>query len=724
MKKALPLGLLALTLALAACGPTTTEGSGSDSTGTESSSVAGTEGSQSSSKPEETTDSGSSTTPPPEPVKDWTDEEKTIQEKYLGEGESIPFIDLSPYAYEFVDYENFFSIEVAEAPYAVVLDYYDILIAEGYVEDTPETSGQGERLVYDYQDGFHIEYDLYCTDENWAYNEISGLVSIDVHKVVYNPAYPQAELDAWLAQQGIEGAAIPDFSVLPSENWDSGTATDYFAIVWSGPHDEVAVEDIEKLLTDAGWTLDTLQGGYVNADKKVVIAVGTTTDGSVAINILLPLPTEFPIDEINEALASLYGVGPIEIPGYPGDAAYEVDDSLIWIGYFTVNVWTDGTAKVWADALVEEGWTIETDEYGSIACTDPTGTIIMTLTDSENGIMVDFAQAPILWPAEEIQAHMASIGAESVVLPDITELGLSGVSVYDNQDENPGMIQIVVSSPTAWDSDVIEAYLAAGWEEYAPLGGYVDPTETVYAVIGLSQNYDIIINVYVMPEILTEWPAEEFEAQVSYYFSEVLAAGAEPLALPAPTVASADVGYILANDGYGPTLSILGIAQEEVDAYIAALIEGGMADTGLGGLFTGVYAFLADEASDIALLLYYDAESQTLTIKPDALSYYYKWDASYVEVLIYYLGLAEDVPVPAIDGYCYIDESAIDYYGMFSIYAPGDIVADYGEDLEAAGWTYDTENEVWEYGEAWLLLEYDADYGLTLITIIGPGLYY
>ena len=720
MKKALPLGLLALTLALAACGPTTTEGSGSDSKGTESSSVAGTEGSQSSSKPEETTDSGSSSTTPPAPTKGWTDEEKAIQAKYLGEGVEIPYIDLSPYAYEFVDYENYFSIEVAEAPYSIVLDYRDILIEEGYVEDTPETAGKGEKLVYDYQDGYHIEYDLYCTDENWAYNEISGLVSIDVFKVVYNATYPQAELDAWLAQQGIEGAGIPDFSVLPSENWASGTATDYFAIVWNGPNDEATVEDVAKVLTDAGWTLDALQGGYVNEDGKVVVAVGTTTDGTVAINILLPLPTTIPLDEINEALASLYGIDPIEIPGYPGEAAYEIDTSLIWIGYFSVNVWTDGDAATWAETLEEAGWTTETDEYGDINCTDPTEAIVMILTDATNGIMVSFEVPTAAWPTEEIQTHMANLGAENVVLPDLTEIGITGISVYDDQEENPGMIQIVISSDYGWYTDVQEIYLAEGWTENTALGGYVDPTETVYAVIGATTSYDILINVYLMPELLTEWPGETFGAEVKAWFSEILVADAGTLDLPAPVIANEDAAYLIANDGYSPVLSVMGITQDEVDGYIDDLVEAGLVDTGLAGLFTGGYACLADEVSDIVLILYYDAASETLTICSDALTYFYKWDASYVASLLYYCYIEDTVTLPAIDGYCYVDESMLDYYGMFGIYAPGDITGTYGEALTAAGWTYDADIEMWSNESAGLFLEYDAEADITSITIIGP----
>ena len=720
-KKALPLGLLALSLALAACGPTAAEDSGSDSKGTDSSSVTEGGGSGSASG-SESTESGSSTLPP-EPEKGWTEEEKVLQEKYLGEGEEIPYIDLSAFTYEFVDYDGFFSIEVQDAPYAIVLDYYDILIAEGYVEDTPENAGIGLKAVFDYQDGYHIEYELYCTDENWAYNEISGIVSIDVYRLEYNPTYPADELAAWLQEQGIEGVSIPDFSLLPSENWDSGEAEDYFAILWGGPKDEVTVEDIEALLVEAGWTLDATQGGYVDTEKKVVIVVGTTSDGTVAINILLPLPTEIPLAEINAALASLYDVDPIDIPGYPGNAAYEVDDSLIWIGYFSVNVWTDGDSATWAETLKAEGWTVETDEYGDLACTDPTGTIVMTLTDSENGIMVSFSQAPVAWPTEDIQAAMASLGAEAVVLPDLTELELSGVSIYDNQEENPGMIQIVVSSPTAWNDDVIALYVEAGWKENSALGGYEDPTGTVYAVIGLSENYDIIINIRLMPEIVTEWPAAEFGQEVSANFADVLVEGAKTLSLPEPEVASAEAGYFIANDGYSPTLNVIGITAEEVDAYVEDLLAAGFEDTGFASLFTGVYAFLADEASDIALLLAYDEESQTLTISPDALTYYYKWDAAYVEDLLSYIGASEADILPAIEGYCYIDTSAVSYYSMFGIYVPGDVSASYGEALAEAGWTYDAENEVWLSGQIWAALTYEAEAGVTTIMIIGPGSY-
>ena len=216
------------------------------------------------------------------------------------------------------------------------------------------------------------------------------------------------------------------------------------------------------------------------------------------------------------------------------------------------------------------------------------------------------------------------------------------------------------------------------------------------------------------------WLRETFGAEVKAWFSEILVADAGTLDLPAPVIASEDAAYLIANDGYSPVLSVMGITQDEVDGYIDDLVEAGLVDTGLAGLFTGGYACLADEVSDIVLILYYDAASETLTICSDALTYFYKWDGSYVASLLYYCYIEDTVTLPAIDGYCYVDESMLDYYGMFGIYAPGDITGTYGEALTAAGWTYDADIEMWSNESAGLFLEYDAEADITSITIIGP----
>lgn len=705
-KMKLPLLILSATLLLASCGNGDDTLSSSLSEGTSSSLG---EGSSSS--------SSSESDPPAK--EGWTEAQLSFQESYLGDGYSIPWMDFGKDG-EFQPYEMVGALGyvVEDLPYGVLLDYADLLAEKGFVEDENYPDLQlGELCYFDYQEGKEWRYDLYMVTSAGSFTSIQGDLHIDVYPTVYDPEWPSAEIAMAMNANGMGEVAVPDCSSLPSQNYVFRSVGGIVQVSWEGPEDIADVDALEKIFTDADWTYDPLQNGYLDPTGTALCYIGIEESfGNLFLQIGSPLPTEIPQDQLDIYFTVMLQIDPVDIPEYPGKATYDYRLMDSDYGIYGLVVRAEGPLTNWIEDLETKGWDTSLASEGIYSAIS--GNLEMILAEQDGVILVLF-QYHFVWPTDEIAEAMEDIGFSGVSFPDLTSAGIAEMVVFNDQASNPGLVQLqILSSDYGYIGTQIGAILEEnGWTLDEAQGGYVDPSGKVLAVVGAVQDASgivvNIVNILRAGVVSAAFPKDELLSAIEEHYGSLIAPDAEALDVPAPSFSGVE-SYYLGYDETGPYLRMEGVTEEEVSSYVATLEEAGWEDMGLASVL-GYTAAYANEGMDVAFFLAYDAKTGTLVFSFDALSANYLWDSEYVALCLEALGISEVASLPEIEGY--VLTLPIPSYGMLSFMVAGDIKESYESALEADGWTYDAPSGFYLKGDARVGVVYEESTGLSTIIV-------
>ena len=725
-KKLWPVALLALTLVLASCGDTASSSiSSSDSSGNTSSETSST-----------------SSTLPPTPVETWDEMELSTQHLYLN-GYDIPYIDLSDYIYSFIPYQGMLSLEVQEATYALVEEYLAILEEVPGIIETP--SGDENIVAYDlFEDGLHITFQVYLADEEYyPITEGTGTMCVDVTSRVAVTQYPAETVAAALSSLGITGVTIPDLSSLPSEDYYvTDAAAGYFQIQWTGPNDEVTLEQMAAIFEAANWT-EVEEDGYLDPTEQVIayLAIDATYDiPFITILPYIPPITSVPHEDIKAALTRM-GIPYVEIPDYPTAAEYEfVDYSVIGLPFAYLAVYPEATASLeaWTAVFQEEGWIVEestSEDYEGYACHDATETaeVLLQLDSENNTINVQFnayIKTYETFPTEEVnEAIKEVLGVNDVTFPDCSSItGTMYLYTQEETAEESAFFQV------EWDSldgnlteDLIAILEAAGWEYSPTRDGYLDPTgQVIVYVVYYSVNLYESITI-LMGELAGEPPATSWDA--NGYREELATIG---LTGSLPTLEAENLNEISVNvdDDYG-YLDIVAssITGEEVNAYIDTLLANGYEALELTNLNYQPFTVYIHEENNLLLELTYYEEDSTLAISVCDLAYNLGYDSEYIEYYLDLYGTGVSLPDETLANvWCYVDLNLYSYMGLVGVIcAGGNYQEAITEELTANGWVVDSTSEDGSllYGteddySVVLIFEYDAELNATILNFYLP----
>ena len=287
--------------------------------------------------------------------------------------------------------------------------------------------------------------------------------------------------------------------------------------------EEDAVASYIQTLEDAGYKVYS-DGVYISESGKILISVGSYTEGTITIEFsrapIVAWPAEDIANELGEGITDVIpeprAEGAVGFELYPAD---DSGDALIAVEYDVEDL--DAVVADYLEQLEEAGWKENgVSTYGDPYYLSPNEEIIVNIYGMSGYLVIMFApyEAPAEplteWPAEEIAEYLGEDIED--VLPPFEGESL-GYTFYEE-----GQLDIQFSEEDDLESirdSYLETLEKAGWiflgnDNYGD-PNYLSPNAEYYINIWLTTSHKLIIDFYSYEPI--EWPADEVDELFSDY---------------------------------------------------------------------------------------------------------------------------------------------------------------------------------------------------------------